>query len=456
MQMGALSAHRRDGGGARAAIEWSQHMVKMQRFRSSMKRSRGQTRASLGLSIAIGLLLAAVHSDAFNGNGGGGSAATLQSAGGQANASAAPSGAGHAKPAGGPQQAEGAAAGPSINLIPVDQPIISAGAARAPVKPQAESASSHNNNNSNSQQPPPASAHAGHTSGPLAAPSESSSSSLMAEEAAPLAGASGQPPDDEFSEPPAQAHFYTADVQAPEPHFLQVQQQVHLEQQADIRQAEPVVKQQQQQPLLGQSVERRFGLFKKGQQQQQFGTPAMSANYASNPFALSDCERCLASIGQAPSADLQQLDPPVAPPPPPPPASLPLQPPLQPLGGMQPFGPLKSKFFMKFPFLVKPMGFDSGAHSGGFGGPAASAGHFWPPPPQFQQPHHHHQPRPAMTTALYIRPAPSYNCIQANPPLLAAAASSQSQTSEPIPLGATKSGAGGKQYAHQQVSYARR
>lgn len=198
----------------------------------------------------------------------------------------------------------------------------------------------------------------------------------------------------------------------------------------------------QQQPI----VERRFGLFKNkggGGGGGHYGAP-MGANYAAGPY-MSDCERCLAGLGGGPSADLQQIDP----------IPVPVQPvmpaPHVPVFNSQPFGPLKNKLFMKFPFFVKP-GVDFGNFMSSGGG-----NHYWPPAPAPPPPppttHYQPAPRPlpAMTNALYLRPGPAYNCIQANPPLLAAA-STPSQDITTLTGGKT-SGTKQAAYPHQQATY---
>jgi len=194
--------------------------------------------------------------------------------------------------------------------------------------------------------------------------------------------------------------------------------------------------QQQQQQIV---AERRFGLFKK-QHQQHFGSP-MSANLALNPY-LSDCERCLAGLNAGQSADLQQLDPLPAPPPPPP-SQLPVLPSqAHQAFGAQPFGPLKNKLFMKFPFFMKPIS---------IGDPAYNSGHdsF---PYQWHQHQHQHQfqqtNRPQMASAMFIRPAPAYNCIQAAPPILAAGPSSQE-----VALTKAQHKQYPHQHQHQQTTY---
>lgn len=149
-----------------------------------------------------------------------------------------------------------------------------------------------------------------------------------------------------------------------------------------------------------QIPERRFGLFKKGHNFNSGGP--MSANYAAGPL-LTDCDRCLAGFGQQ-SADLQQLEPLPAPQPiqpilPSPPAS----------SNQQAFmgHPLKSKFFMKFPFFMKPISFGQPFEFGQHEQVPLWAG-------QYQTPSF----RPQMASAVFIRPAPAYNCIQASPPAL--------------------------------------
>lgn len=191
-----------------------------------------------------------------------------------------------------------------------------------------------------------------------------------------------------------------------------------------------------------QIVERRFGLFKK----HHYGAP-MSASYSASPY-MSDCERCLASLSQQ-SADLQQLEPIPAPPPPPVPVPvpvpvapvLPANQPAQPAFNMQPFGPLKNKLFMKFPFFMKPMSFGDGSY--GSHGDSVPYWHQYQPQPQLPP-----ASRPQATGALYIRPAPTaYNCIQATPPLISA--SHQDQVGQ---FG--KTSGQNKQYSHhQQTSY---
>lgn len=217
----------------------------------------------------------------------------------------------------------------------------------------------------------------------------------------------------------------------------------------------PAVEQQQQQQQVKfqqqqQMLERRFGFFKKGNHYSaapQISSP--SANYAAaNPF-MSDCERCLMSIGQQ-NADYQQLPEPLPSPQPAPVTPIlpaPVQPHAQPAfqSAGQPFGfPLKNKLFMKFPFFMKPFG-DSMA------------------PPSFAHDsvpywHQYAQPAPAppsrpptQSAALFLRPvAPAYNCIQTSPPLLAAASSGHE-----VALAATKSQQQReKPYAtHQQTTY---
>lgn len=200
----------------------------------------------------------------------------------------------------------------------------------------------------------------------------------------------------------------------------------------------PLQQQQQQ-----QIVERRFGLFKK---QQHYGSP-MSASYSASPY-MTDCERCLASLSQQ-SADLQQLDPLPAPVPAPQPAPLaPIMPPSQPSFNMQPFGPLKNKLLMKFPFFMKPMSFGEASY-----GSHGDAVPYWP---QYQpQPQLPPVSRPQTSGALYIRPAQAaYNCIQATPPLIPASNSHQDQVAQFAKTSQSK------QYPHhqqqqqqQQISY---
>lgn len=187
-------------------------------------------------------------------------------------------------------------------------------------------------------------------------------------------------------------------------------------------------------------VERRFGLFKKGSQG-AYGMPMFSANYASNPF-MTDCERCLASLQSTnnlqQSSDLQ-LEPPIAPMPiPVSQPILPAQPPSQPAQNQfNSFGPLKSKFFMKFPFFMKPIA---------FGGDNYNSHETVPYWHQYQQPAQQPtQIRPQMSSALFLRPA--YNCIQAAPPML----QSNSNHQDVVQL-STKTSA--KQYQpHQQATY---
>lgn len=176
---------------------------------------------------------------------------------------------------------------------------------------------------------------------------------------------------------------------------------------------------QQQQPL----VERRFGLLKK-----HYGAP-MTANYATSGHYMSDCERCLFGLGagqQQQSSDLQQIDPPqpIAPilppaPPPPPPTIIPAPQPIQPSSnfGSQSFNPLKNKFFMKFPFFMKPISFGSAPEMSGplynFGS-AETVPYWYQTNQHYQQ--HQQQPLVRPNAALFIRPA--YNCIQATPPFI--------------------------------------
>lgn len=198
--------------------------------------------------------------------------------------------------------------------------------------------------------------------------------------------------------------------------------------------------QQQQQQI----VERRFGLFKK---QQHYGSP-MSASYSANPY-MTDCERCLASLSQQ-SADLQQLDPVPAPLPVPQPQPAPLapiMPPSQPSFSMQPFGPLKNKLFMKFPFFMKPMSF--GEASYGSHGDAVPYWHQYQPQPQLPP-----VSRPQTSGALYIRPAQAaYNCIQATPPLIPASNGHQDQVAQFAKTSQSKQYPQQQQQQQQQISY---
>lgn len=172
-----------------------------------------------------------------------------------------------------------------------------------------------------------------------------------------------------------------------------------------------------------QLVERRFGLLKK-----HYGTP-MTANYATSGHYMSDCERCLFSLGagQQQSADLQQIDPPptqpIVPilPPMPQPAPLPPPPPPTIIPAPQPTVPqnnnfgLKNKFLMKFPFLMKPISFGSSEINNG---PSYNMGSFTEAVPYwYPSNQQHYQQQPVrQNAALYLRPA--YNCIQATPSLI--------------------------------------
>lgn len=256
----------------------------------------------------------------------------------------------------------------------------------------------------------------------------------------------------------------------------------------------PHQRQRQQQTLVGSgsahtlqsAVERRFGLFKKHNfgattlNNGQYGTP-ISANYLAG--YMSDCERCLASLGGQQSAELQQLDPPAVQPQQPPfqPAPQPSSPilhnHLQSFG--QPFAPLKNKLLMKFPFFVKTISsFDPYANGGAQVGvsPAASNGHLlqqqaaygWHSIPHSYQP----QTRPSQSAgaALFLRPNPAYNCFQTNAPhQLYASASSTNQESIQIPssgktshrgktssLASHSANSGGEPFPiiHQQSTYA--
>lgn len=372
---------------------------------------------SLALSLAIGLVLAAIHSAALN------SQPQPQQQQQQAQATTP-------KPAAAPLASMDQS--PSINLIPVDQPVGGASMVavngRQKLEPVAGTYESSNIG-----------------AGPLrsaAEPSEPADSS--GDDSASLAAGPQPQADDEFSEPSA-GQFYAMGEGQFEQQKDNSQQQQKLQEvytfegtkldpsSGPIKTTQDGAAQPQRQQQ--QIVERRFGLFKKGQ---HYGTP-MSANYASAAPFMTDCERCLAGLGQQ-SADLQQLDPL--------PPALPAQPSVQPVPlapanhfGMQPFAPLKNKLFMKFPFFVKPMTLGD-SHT------TFVPSHYWPAPAQPQyHPPSNVRPAPAMTNALFIRPPPAYNCIQATPPLVAVASANQAEVA---PLG-TKSPT--KQYPHQQNVY---
>lgn len=304
---------------------------------------------------------------------------------------------------------QGDSASPSINLIPVDQPIVSSGGRSKAESTQTNDAQSGDSSASASVQ------HEHDGFGQQSADGETNQSgeevqSALRDGAQRLAGE---------VEPSAalgslDSLLAMSEVQGP------------------INEPQVSLKYPNAQVSAQQIVERRLGLFKKGS---QYGVP-MSANYAGS--YMTDCERCL--IGQ--SADLQQQ--PQLDPLPPPPAT-----PIAPAAPPPSFGPLKNKLFMKFPFFMKPI--------------SSSFGDFYPPASQHDSvvPYwHQYQPapspqpapptRPQLSNALYLRPAPAaaYNCIQATPPLLAAPLSHE------VALAAGK-GAQGKQYQHQQqqISY---
>lgn len=374
----------------------------------------------------------------------------------------------------------------SINLIPVDQPMLSSSSSSAEVGPTspasiARTMSAQTNSNNNNVRPDDSydGSRVHLRSGQMApVHSDSSHANSSPESNDDFSGLSQQhqqqqsASDEDFAEPVAQ---YYANQDEPAAGPVNAQQAASVDSQ-QLEAAHSATKQSQS---PARQLERRFGLFKKGQghfQQQHFG-PA--ANYLANPF-MSECERCLAGFGQQQTGELQLEPAPALPvPSPPPPATVPIQPlpsaTMPPQMGhfpMQPFAPFKNKFFMKFPFLMKGNGASSTSfdhlHAPLLAAPTltsySSPAHYWPLPAAsvhtYSGHHHqssHNQHRP-MSQALFVRPAPAYNCVQAAPTMLAAAASTTSQ-SETIPLlGQTKSsaltGGGGtpKQhhYAHQQ------
>lgn len=201
-------------------------------------------------------------------------------------------------------------------------------------------------------------------------------------------------------------------------------------------------------------VERRFGLFKKHHPQPasaHYGAPQplMSAiNYAAatNSYGLSDCERCMVSLngGASPiSGALQEtpMEPSVTPSTPP---LIPVQPPgpVMPQPGFShpaysyqhphqhqhqhPLAPLKHKLLMKFPFFIKSSGVHNELHPGFM----QVSPQLPPPSAPMSGPNEayswHYQPaRPApqASNALYLKPAASqattaYHCVQAYGPLL--------------------------------------
>lgn len=426
------------------------------------------------ISFAVGLLLAVVHSNALISN-------PAPSPPASTSAVAPTTSSSGGKPASlsaGDQSS-------NVNLIPVDQPVGQSSSSRPKLvdSPPPSSSSSFEpagnvglatgslrsasdqsmtmtmtngqggesieSDNSNGSSSPPA----------------SSSSSM----AASTQAAGGD--QDEFSSDPTngQQYYSNENFAGQQQQYEQQKELVQQEVYPSLGAAAAAVKQPQQQAdglQRQQMVERRFGLFKKGQ---HYGSP-MTANYASAGPYLSDCERCLANLGQQSSADLQQLEPlpPMVGPLPPPPPPQPTLPSSGHFGAPSSFGPLKSKLFMKFPFFVKPIG-----GGGGGLGEATSGGHssfvpqYWPVPSYqpHHQPHHHHQPtiRPssAMSNALFIRPqAPAYNCIQTSPPLVALASASQqaeiSQYALGSPAAGTKSSSSPATkgaYPHQQNIY---
>jgi len=356
------------------------------------------------------------------------------------------------------QQQQQQAAAPdsiSVNLIPIDKPI---GSSATELKSE-----------------PPSMGQ----SGPPGAPSTSderqaesdlfeANGQLQLQQQQQSAEAAGRQQLDDFSlDEQLMGQLYQTE-QLPLEH--QQQQQQQQQQHYAHQQAQSQQSQNQHHQLAGTSdqsvVERRFGLFKKGHgghQAAPFGQPLMmGANYlqAPNPFGSSDCERCLASL-QQPSAgptfgEYQTIDTPIpAPPPPPPPIMQQPQSQLIPMGG---YSPIKSKLLMKFPFFIKSgsggglsslvqshQGFGTSPHAA-FSWPLASATGY-----------HQHLPAQRPTSgALYLRQAPSYNCIQAQPPLLAAAASSPSSQSAdliaPPHHSPSASKDGGLRYHHHHQS----
>lgn len=196
-------------------------------------------------------------------------------------------------------------------------------------------------------------------------------------------------------------------------------------------------------------VERRFGLFKKhhihsvpmGMGSGHYGAPQSLLNMVASsgsPYMMSDCERCMIGLNGANqmSGQLQDpsgpIEPPVSPPTTPPIVSIPSTPipnpppqagfggqPMYPMfgSGQHPFGPLKSKLMMKFPFFMKTNPFYQEAQQPGPGGFMGQPGndyawHYQPGP----------RPHPQMSGALYLKPAllpqatAAYHCVQAYAP----------------------------------------
>lgn len=411
------------------------------------------------LSILVGLLLVAIHNNYH-------SAASYNpgqpTSASQAAQSAAPSStlASSPSPSSAPalaqQQAQQKPQEPtSVNLIPVDQPISS-------------SSSSQNGSGGKLESSLGVSSAAG------AAEERQAESELMSardSSGGPSSqGAADSAPaqqGDDFSEPSA-GQFYGDQLPAVE---QQQQQEIiySFAGQPQSQQQQKLTSNEQLASGNAATVERRFGLFKKGHQHgnnQPYGQPMMSAHYLQpNPFAMSDCERCLAGLQQQGGSgaassfgELQSLDPSLIQPPPPPPSPPPqsqIIPVSQSSFSSNHFAPLKSKLFMKFPFFIKPTAFGGGEHSGfGAGGFSQHQAHHHPgfswPLPNYQSSLLPTQ-RPA-SGALYLRPASSYNCIQTTPPILAAASTTSSQSSEllaPPPAPGTKGG-GGHQFHVQQ------
>lgn len=328
---------------------------------------------------------------------------------------------------------------PSINLIPVDQPMISERSKQASTSDDTSrssslSDSSADNLHSSNQ----------HDSSSIAFGSESSTSG---DATVGLRNSLGSDNVADFIQENVASTGYneaSADSQAVEKkHQHQHQVEDYIQQAVysipdqfvnKFEQNKHSIQQQQQKPF---AVERRFGLLKK-----HYGTP-MTANYATSGHYMSDCERCLFGLGagqQQQSADLQQIDPPQpiapilppAPPLPPPqptiiPAPQPIAPSIIPSNnfGPQSFSPLKNKFFMKFPFFMKPISFGSQSEMSSplynFGSTETVPYWYQTNQQHYHQQNHHHQQQPLArpNAALYIRPA--YNCIQATPPLIASA-----------------------------------